>query len=97
MNNKNTRIVGLVVAILLCGCPGLFALCWGGITAVVSFMPGADINIGGNTDPSAALSTGITTLCIGVLFLIVTAAAAYFALRKQPETSSDIESTPPQG
>src|SRR5262245_6772528 len=95
MNNKNTRIIGLVVAVLLCGCPGLFALCWGGLTAIISFVPGADINIGGSSDPSAALSSGITSLCIGILFLIVTAAAGYFALRKQPDSSSDVNSAPP--
>jgi hypothetical protein len=89
MNNKNTRMIALVVAVLLCGCPGLLALCWGSLAAVVSFIPGADINIGGSSDPSAALSSGLGSVCLGILFLAVPLAVGFFALRKQPDAVND--------
>jgi len=88
MNEKNRGMIATGVAVVLCGCPGLFALCWGGLSAVISFIPGADINIGGSSDPSSALFAGLGTLCVGVLFLAVPAAVGYFTLRKKPETES---------
>ena len=95
MNNKNTKMIALGVAVLLCGCPGLLALCWGSLAAVISFMPGADINIGGSTDPGAALSSGLGSVCLGILFLAVPVAVGFFALRKQPgavnDTPNDIQ------
>lgn len=93
MNNKNTGMIATGAAVLLCGCPGLFALCWGGLAAVVSFIPGADINIGGSSDPSSALFSGLGTLCVGVLFLAVPVAVGYFTLRKKPEAV--VTDTPP--
>jgi hypothetical protein len=90
MNNKNTRMIALVVAVLLCGCPGLLALCWGSLAAVISFIPGADINIGGSSDPGAALTSGLGSVCLGILFLAVPVAVGFFALRKQPGAVNDI-------
>lgn len=94
MNNKNTGMVALIAAVLLCGCPGLLAFCWGSLTAVISFMPGADINIGGSSDPQTALISGLGTLCVGVLFIAVPVAVGFFALRRKPEAGEII---PPAG
>ena len=90
MNNKNTGMIALIVAVVLCGCPGLFAVCWGSVAAMVSFMPGADINIGGSSDPQTALLSGLGTLCVGILFLAVPVAVGFFALRRKPETGTSI-------
>lgn len=86
MNNKNTGMIALIAAVLLCGCPGLFAICWGAVAAAVSFMPGADINIGGSSDPQAALLSGLGSLCVGVLFVAIPVAIGFFTLRRKPET-----------
>lgn len=90
MNNKNTGIIATVAAALLCGCPGLFALCWGSLAAVISFVPGANINIGGSSEPRTALLSGLGTLCVGILFLIVPIAVGFFTLRKKPEAVQEI-------
>lgn len=90
--NKTTGIIATVAAVVLCGCPGLFAFCWGSISALVSFMPGADINIGGSSDPTSALLAGLGSLCVGVLFIAIPVAVGYFMLRKKPE---DTGMTPP--
>lgn len=89
MNNKNTGMIATIAAALLCGCPGLFAMCWGSIAAAVSFMPGADIDIGGSSDPTAALLSGLGTLCVGILFLAIPIAVGFFTLRKKPQTLQD--------
>lgn len=93
MNNKNTGLIATIAAALLCGCPGLFAMFWGGLAAVVSFVPGADIDIGGSSDPTAALFSGLGALCLGILFLLVPVAVGYFTLRKKPETTQEIPPT----
>ena len=85
MNNKNTGIIATVAAALLCGCPGLLAFCWGSLAAVVSFMPGANIDIGGNSEPRAALLSGLGSLCVGILLLAIPIAVGFFTLRKKPE------------
>jgi hypothetical protein len=95
MKNKNSGMIALIAAVLLCGCPGLLASCWGGLTAVISFMPGADINIGGSSDPRSALLSGLGTLCVGILFIAVPVAVGFFALRKKPETVDITEIPPP--
>lgn len=84
MNDRNRGMIALVAAVLLCGCPGLLAMCWGGMAAVISFIPGADINIGGSGDPAAALSSGLGALCLGILLLAIPVAVGFFALRRKP-------------
>ena len=87
MDKRTTGIIATVVTALLCGCPGLFGLCWGAIAAFASFVPGANIDIGGSSDPQAALFTGIGALCGGLLFIAIPVAVGYFTLREKPETS----------
>ena len=94
MNNKNTGMIATIATALLCGCPGLLAFCWGSLSAVISFMPGADINIGGKSDPSSALFAGLGSLCLGILFIAIPVAVWFFTLRKKPEAiGSDIPPT----
>lgn len=95
MDKKTTGIVTTVVTALLCGCPGLFALCWGTLAALVSFMPGADIDIGGSSDPQAALITGLVSLCAGVIFIAIPIVVGVLMLRKKPALAMDNEPLPP--
>lgn len=92
--NRNTGMIATIASVVLCGCPGILALCWGSLSAVVSFVPGADINIGGSSDPSAALFAGLGTLCVGVLFIAIPVAVWYFTMRKKPEDTV-VTDTPP--
>lgn len=83
MEKRTVGIVATIVTALLCGCPGLFSLCWGLITASVSFMPGADINIGGSSDPTTAMITGLGACCGGILFIAIPIAVGFFMLRNK--------------
>ena len=91
MNNKNTGLIATIAAVVLCGCPGLFSVFWGGLMSVISFMPNADINIGGSSDPTSALLTGLGACCAGILFIAVPVAVWYFTMRKKPAVT---DSTP---
>lgn len=83
--NKTGAIIGTVAAAVLCGCPGLFAICWGALVAVISFMPDADINIGGSSDPNTAFFTGIGFLCGGLIFVAIPIVVGVLTLRKKKD------------
>lgn len=90
MDKRTTGIIATVVTALLCGCPGLFGICWGVIAIPVSFVPGANIDIGGNNSPQAALTAGIVGLCLGLIFIAIPIAVGYFTLRNRPAASTVI-------
>ncbi len=81
--NRTPAIIATVATGLLCGCPGLFACLWGVIAAAASFVPGAAIDIGGSSDPTAALLTGATTICIGIILVAIPVAVGFFTLRRK--------------
>ncbi|NCP16495.1 hypothetical protein GW866_05560, partial [bacterium] len=41
--SKTGAIIGTIVAVLLCGCPGLVGLCLGATSLIAGFIPGAAI------------------------------------------------------
>jgi len=85
MDKKNVGIIATVATAVLCGCPGLFGICWGLISAVVSQVPGANIDMGGSSDPKTALMSGIGALCLGVIFVAIPIVVGFVMLRKKPE------------
>ncbi len=96
MDKKTVGIIATVATALMCGCPGLFGMCWGSIAAFASFVPGADIDIGGSSDPEAALFSGLGALCLGVIFLAIPIVVGVFTLRKRNEEIIDYnEPIPP--
>jgi hypothetical protein len=82
MDKKTTGLIATIATALLCGCPGLVGLCMGGMFAVVGTIPGSDIDIGGSSDPAAAVSTGIAMLCVGVIFIAIPIVVGVVTLRK---------------
>jgi hypothetical protein len=95
MDKKTVAIIVTVAAILLCGCPGLFSLLLGGMFALISFIPGANIDVFGSSDPRSALNFGIGGLCVGVVFVLIAAAAIFFAWRRKSDTTSGANTFPP--
>jgi len=84
MDKKTTGIIATVVATLLCGCPGLASLCWGALSAAVSFVPGAQIDMFGSQEPRSALYTGIGAVCLGVVFIAIPVVVGVLTLRDKP-------------
>ena len=83
MDKRTSAIVMTVAATLLCACPGLFGLFMGGAFALISFIPGAEIDVLGSSDPQSALSFGLGVLCISALALVIGVAAIVFAWRRR--------------
>jgi hypothetical protein len=83
MDKRTTGIIATVATALLCGCPGLFGLCMGAMFAVVSQVPGADIDMYGSNDPAQALTTGLIGICGGIIFIIIPIVVGFLTLRKK--------------
>ncbi len=94
MDKKTTGIVATVAATLLCGCPGLGAMCFGLISAFAGVVPGSDIDIGGSSDPMAAIIMGLVALCLGVVFVAIPIAVGFFTLRNKQITETSISNEP---
>jgi hypothetical protein len=87
MDKRTAGIIATVAAALLCGCPGLASLCFGAMFAVVSQIPGAEIDMFGSNDPEQALQTGIIAILIGLVFIIIPIAVGFIMLRNKPATT----------
>jgi len=98
MDKKTVGIIATVVTALLCGCPGLIFACWGAIAATVSFIPGANIDIGGSSSPASALGSGVGALCLGIIFVAIPIVVGFVMLRRKPASippSAPDEPLPP--
>ena len=84
MDKRTVGLIATIATVLLCGCPGLLAVFMGAIFAVVSFVPNANIDIGGSNDPQAALAFGGVALCLGIIFIIIPIVVGFLTLRKKP-------------
>ncbi len=85
MDKKTTGLIATIATALLCGCPGLFGLCFGSTSVLASLVPGADINVFGSSDPAAATTMGIASLCLSVIFIAIPIVVGVVTLRKKPE------------
>jgi len=82
MDKRTVAIIVTVAAILLCGCPGLFGVFMGGMFAIISFIPGASIDVFGSSDPGSALTFGLGSLCVGVVAVLIAVVAIVVAWRR---------------
>jgi hypothetical protein len=86
MENKNLGIAITLVAVLLCGLPGLLSLCAGGIVTINSlFLEG----------PRNDLYLSFTLLCIGLIFLVIPIVAGIITFHKRSPTKVDIPTDEP--
>jgi preprotein translocase subunit SecF len=97
MNNKNTNMIATIVAVVLCGCPGLFGLCFGAVSLLASFVPGAEIDVFGSSDPGAATTMGLAALCLSIVFIAIPVIVWFVTRRKETTTMPDNEPLPPAG
>jgi hypothetical protein len=54
---------------------------------MVSYIPGATIDIFGSNDPRTALFTGLGMLCLGVIFIAIPFVVGFLTLRQRPEAA----------
>ncbi len=88
MNNKTKGIIATVLAVLLCGCPGLGMCMFGAVSLMASVTPGAQIDVFGNSDPSAAMTMGAVLLCLSLIFIAIPIVVGFLMLRQKPEAAS---------
>jgi hypothetical protein len=90
MDKKTTGLIATGIAVVLCGCPGLFGLCFGAFFVLISVIPGSNIDVFGNNDPRSAMIFGIIALCLGALFILVPILVGVFTLRRKPVVNGGI-------
>jgi hypothetical protein len=95
MKDRNTAMIATIATALLCGCPGLFGLCFGLTTAFASFVPGAQIDIFGSSDPRSATTIGFAALCLSLIFIAIPIVVGFVTLRKKPEAADEPPPTSP--
>jgi hypothetical protein len=91
MDTKNKGIVATIVAVVLCGCPGLCLCLFGAVTAAGLMPYNTEFN-GVNNSGTMPASAGIAMLCFSLLFIAVPIAVGFFMLRKKPEAAVEISS-----
>ena len=85
MDKKTTGLIATIATAVLCGCPGLFGLCLGSTSLLASSVPSADIDVFGSNDPAAAITMGLVSLCLSVIFIAIPIVVGFVTLRKKPE------------
>lgn len=68
---RRTGIFFTLALVLICGFPGLLVAVWGLLAALVSFMPGAEVDIAGSNEPLAGFIAGVIAIGLGGLMLAV--------------------------
>lgn len=96
-NQRNIQLIATLAAVVLCGCPGLFGLCFGLSSVFASFVPGAEIDVFGSNDPQAATAMGLVSFCVSVIFLAIPVVTWFLTRPKQTATLPDNEPIPPAG
>ncbi len=99
MNNKTGGIIATIVAVLLCGCPGLFLCLVGAITATgqmpftSTFPYTSDF---GNVTETAPAYLGFIILCLALFFIAIPIVVGVLTLRNKPEKPASFnEPLPP--
>ena len=84
MDKKTTGIVATVVAVLLCGCPGLCMCIFGGVTAAGIMPYETEFNNAMNSGivPSGY---GFAMLCVALIFIAIPIVVGFMTLRNKPE------------
>jgi len=95
MDKKQVGLIATISTAVCCGLPGCFSLCMGGMFAVAGSVPGADIDIGGSSEPTVAIATGIGMLCVGVIAVGIPVVVGFVTLRKPAEPAFSEPLPPP--
>lgn len=85
MNNRTTGIVVTVLAVLVCGLPGLICLCLGAVTAIAG-LTGDPYISGSNMDSVGLLMGGLLILCLSVVLVAIPVVVGFLTLRNKPKT-----------
>ncbi len=83
MSNRTAAVIITIIAVILCGCPGLLLLC-NGLLALIEVLSNYQIQIIGYGYNAPYWVIG--SLFAGVIAIIIVVLVAFFVLRKKKET-----------
>ena len=95
-DNKTWAIVGTILAILLCGCPGL-TMCLIGVIFATGKVPDTSYNLGNSGFVPGWI--GFSLLCVALIFIAIAVVVPILLLRKKKpasEAAPVIDVLPPQ-
>ena len=93
MENRNTAIIATVVATLLCGLPGLACVCLGLVSIPASFSS-RQFSYGDGIQPRAMLGSGIASLIIGAILVLIPIIVALVMFRNRPPSAAVLNVPP---
>jgi len=67
--SRNNNGFGVFASSVLLGLPGLMIFGWGLLASLVSFMPGAEVDIAGSDRPIVGFIFGLVALAVGTLLV----------------------------
>lgn len=93
-DKKRVGMIATIVAVLLCGCPGLCALLYGAVFSQGYGLQEYGVEVTG--DPEAFGIFGTAGICIGILGILITIGAGVYWLMqvrkaKESEALEDID------
>ncbi len=94
MENRTTAIILTVIAVLLCGCPGL-GLCIAGIVTLFGVMPYTTTLNGYSTSGTAPQWLGFVGLCLAVILIAIPIVVGVLTLRKKKPAEAAVNPIPP--
>ncbi len=87
-SNRNTALIATIGTTVLCGLPGLCLCLMGGLFATAGVIPGSDIDIGGSSDPQAAIGLSLGMLCVSLILIAIPIVVGFVTLRKKSEDTA---------
>ena len=84
MEKKTGGIIATIVAVLLCGCPGLCLCLFGAVTAAGQMPWTADLS-GYNQYGTVPPAWGLVGLCLALIFIAIPIVVGILTLRNKPE------------
>ena len=82
MSNRTAAVIITIVAVILCACPGLAALCWG-LASFVDYAGGFGIFASNQNTYLYYIFGGV---CGGIVLIIIAAVVSFLVLRTKKGT-----------
>ena len=93
MDRRTSSIVGVLIASVLCGLPGLAGLCFGPLVILGSLLPDSSV------DPASTnlvIGIGIAILCLSVVFVATPIAIGILTLKGRKQKAIDFDEPIPK-
>jgi hypothetical protein len=94
MEKKTVGIIATIVAVVLCGCPGLCLCLLGALTAAGVTIPYTTDVLGVQSTGTIPTWWGIVALCVALIFILIPILVGIFTLRNKPASKEPVSNEP---